>query len=257
MKLWINKFTPLLVLPTDRRKYFDLNPGTLVDQEIPGHAAQPGLTEVRYTNSEGKATVGWINSDHLEPYHETLPKNCVKIPNQTANPNDFEQYMVWDGQKVVNACGELAVTFCLNKPFEDVVNGWALKYPNIWKRVKGQGKWAGTSDQDLITLFAAHGRESVSLSTVMKRYTMNGLVELLRQGQIIVSCNIGYDGRFVGSNILHWCVVTAVHPERQWGLIDVYNPAPNRIEQYSWGEFLNSCHQPYGVYVPDPEEHAK
>ena len=70
----------------------------------------------------------------------------------------------------------------------------------------------------------------------------------------VASVNIdGSTGLLRGSGVLHWVVLTKISPERNGlGLVELYNPAMNRIECYSWQEFINSAHQPYGVYVPDP-----
>lgn len=253
MKLWIHQFTPLLVLPGGKLKHFDLNPGALVVPVV-GLDVYPGSDQyqlVKYVNADGRPFDGWVSKDHISEYFETLPKDCVKIPFQTANPNDFEQYLVYDGVKQVNACGEICVAHILGLGLGEVLENWKLKSPTVWKRVTGKGKWAGTGPDDLINLFGIFGVEAVSLSKVLKRYTMSGLQKLLDAGDVITSCNIGYDGRFKGRDILHWATIDALFPERQWGRVHVMNPAPNRIEEYSWSEWLASCGQSYGVFIPE------
>jgi hypothetical protein len=71
---------------------------------------------------------------------------------------------------------------------------------------------------------------------------------------VIASVNMdGGTGWLRGSGVLHWVVVTKVIPERNGlGFVEVYNPAMNRIEYYSWQEFINSARMPYGVYAPLP-----
>lgn len=70
---------------------------------------------------------------------------------------------------------------------------------------------------------------------------------------MITSVNINSNTDLLrGSGVLHWVVVTKVTAERNGlGFVEVYNTAMNRIECYSWLEFINSARQPYGVYVPD------
>jgi hypothetical protein len=86
------------------------------------------------------------------------------------------------------------------------------------------------------------------------RYTIKGMRKLLESGSVIASVNMdGGSGILRGSGVLHWVVVTKVTPERNGlGWVEVYNPAMNRIEVYSWQEFINSARLPYGVYAPDP-----
>jgi hypothetical protein len=76
---------------------------------------------------------------------------------------------------------------------------------------------------------------------------------LLATGSVIASVNIDSNsGLLRGSGVLHWVTVTKITPERNGlGFVEVYTPAMNRIEVYSWLEFINSARQPYGVYAPD------
>jgi len=250
MKLFNNAFTPFLVTPKGHHKHFDINPGTIVEA-IDLH---PVTDDEKHTYVMYRQTFGWVRNEVLEPYTESLPKNCVRIGTQTPDPNDFEQYLLWDGIKQVNACGEICAAHILGLDLDTTVQNWQLKAPSVWKRIRGKGKWSGTGPDDLISLFGVFGQEAVSLSTVLKRYTMKGLQELLDAGDVIVSCKIdGGTGRLRGQGILHWVTVDALYPERQYGFVDVMNPAPNRIERYSFDEFLKSCVVPYGVFVPNSE----
>jgi len=249
-KLWLNSFTALLIMPAPKSvKYFDLNPGVLVENN-PQPSDPPGLACVNYTNAEGKEFTGWIKSDCLEPYIENFPKNCVQIEGQTPNKNDAEQYFVYQGQKQVNACGELCVAYILGEPLAAILATWKVKSPPLWKSIIGQGRMRGTGSGELRNLLEIYDQKPVELSSILKRYTPASLKNWVEHGHVIASCNIdSTNGRLRGAGVLHWVVVTEVLPERQWGTVRVYNPYPNRIEEYSWMEFVNSAHQPYGVFV--------
>ena len=104
-----------------------------------------------------------------------------------------------------------------------------------------------------------YARKNQQLTTALyephikrSRYTIKGIQRLLETGSVIVSVSIdGNSGQLRGSGVLHWVAVTKVTPERNGlGFVELYNPAMNRIECYSWLEFINSARQPYGVYVP-------
>lgn len=81
------------------------------------------------------------------------------------------------------------------------------------------------------------------------RYTVSGLKSIA--GRAVVSVRMDkWTGRLKPSGVLHWVVVTDVIPERTgYGGVEVYNPFPNRIEAYSWSEFLASAGVPYGVVM--------
>jgi hypothetical protein len=105
-------------------------------------------------------------------------------------------------------------------------------------------------------MLSAFEKPSALLSTVLHdkaidrlRYTVSGLQQIA--GRAVVSVYIDkYSGRLKPSGILHWVVVTAVTPERTgYGRVEIYNPFPNRIEAYSWSEFVASAGVPYGVVM--------
>lgn len=264
-KKWVNRFTPIYepaedmqTLPlTLRIKIIDLYEHTVV--EATGEKCSP-YEEVRFTTEKGVIT-GWVQSADLEDYFENYPRDCVVISNQTPNPNDFEQYFMLDGIKQVNACGELCVAFILGISLQEMLENWRLKQPSFWKRVFAGGKARGTSSGELGEMFDIFAQENMELTTALfephikrSRFTIKGIQRLLDAGSIIVSVNIdGVTGLLRGGGVLHWVVLTDVMPERNGlGLVQLYNPAMNRIEVYSWQEFINSAHQPYGIFAPDP-----
>jgi hypothetical protein len=110
-------------------------------------------------------------------------------------------------------------------------------------------------------MFDIFAQPSMQLTTALfephikrSRYTIKGMQRLLESGSVIASVNIdGNTGWLRGSGVLHWVVVTKVIAERNGlGFVEMYNPAMNRIEYYSWQEFINSARLPYGVYAPAP-----
>jgi hypothetical protein len=264
-KKWVNRFTPLykpaanmdLTPLTLKIKWRDLFERTIV--EVTGEKREP-YEEVRYYTETGFIT-GWIHSGDLEDYVENYPRDCVVIYNQTADPNDFEQYFVFNGIKQVNACGELCVAYVLGISLQEMLENWQVKAPTFWKSIFGGGRARGTGSGELVQMFDIFAQPSVQLTTALfephikrSRYTISGMRKLLESGSVIASVNMdGASGFLRGSGVLHWVVVTKVSPERNGlGWVEVYNPAMNRIESYSWQEFINSAHLPYGVYAPDP-----
>jgi hypothetical protein len=264
-KKWVNRFTALLKPNANmdevplilRIKIMDLFERTVV--EATGEKKEP-YEEVRYITESGVIT-GWIHGGDLEDYVENYPRDCVVIYNQTPTPNDFEQYFIFNGVKQVNGCGELCVAFVLGISLQELLENWQVKLPLFWKSIFSGGKARGTGSGELQQMFQIFAQESKQLTTAIyephikrSRYTIKGMQRLLETGSVIASVSIdGGTGLLRGSGVLHWVAVTKVTAERNGlGFVELYNPAMNRIECYSWQEFLNSAHQPYGVYVPDP-----
>jgi hypothetical protein len=263
-KKWVNRFTPLLkaaanmdIMPlTLNIKIMDLFERTII--EVTGEKRNP-YEEVHYI-TESSAITGWVHGADLEDYVENYPHNCVAIFNQTPAPNDFEQYFIFNGVKQVNGCGELCVAYILGIPLQQLLENWQVKLPIFWKSIFGGGRARGTGSGELSQMFDIFAQESMQLTTALyephikrSRYTLKGLRRLLETGSVIASVSIdGGTGLLRGSGVLHWVAVTKITPERNGlGFVEVYNPAMNRIECYSWQEFINSARQPYGVYVPD------
>lgn len=247
VKYWTNAVAPLRAQPDIKTaKILEIPPNALVEC----YEDHDGFLHVEY-----KGKFGYVANTLAEPYWETLPKNCVEIPNQVEG--GFEQYFMLDGVKQVNFCGELDICYALDVKLESFIETMKVQAPKLWKRLKGSGRFSGTTDQDLIQMCAALGVEAEYLSVVTKdrwlnrsRYTPAILKKLTETGFPIVACKIdGVTGRLRGSGIGHWVLVTKVEPERTGGLVYLYNSAPNRIEVYSWQEFVASANQPYGVFI--------
>ena len=152
------------------------------------------------------------------------------------------------------------MAYILGITLQEMLENWQVKAPSFWKRIFGSGKARGTGSGELAEMFDIFAQTSIQLTTALfephikrNRYTITGLQRLLESGSMIASVNMdSTTGWLRGSGVLHWVVVTRVIPERNGlGFVEVYNPAMNRIEYYSWQEFINSARQPYGVYAPD------
>ena len=264
-KKWVNRFTPLYkpnanmdeVPLTLRVKFMDLFERAIV--EATGQKKDP-YEEVNYITEKG-TTTGWVHGGDLEDYVEKYPRDCVVIFNQTPAPNDFEQYFIFNGVKQVNACGELCVCYALGISLQEMLENWQVKAPAFWKTIFGSGRARGTGSGELSQMFDIFAQPSMQLTTALfephikrSRYTIKGMQRLVENGSVIASVNIdGNTGWLRGSGVLHWVVVTKVIAERNGlGFVEVYNPAMNRIEYYSWQEFINSARLPYGVYAPNP-----
>jgi hypothetical protein len=256
MKYFINSFSPFRESAHGAsKKIADLPAGTIV--EYWHEEFNEALTPIPWAMISYNGRRGYVPSSMVEPYLETLQKNCVEIPDQTEDPNDFEQYFYLKNIKQVNFCGPLAICYATGLTLKEFMGTWEIQKPALWKRIKGLGRFSGTTDSDLVEMCAAFALEPLKMGVVTKdtfvnrsRYTVGGMQKLARMGFPIVACKIdGSTGRLRGQGVGHWVVITQVFPERTGGRVHLYNPAPNRIEEYSWNELISSMNQPYGIWI--------
>jgi len=251
MKQWINRFTPLYKQPGIGAKHFDIPANAVV--------TSGGLPPIKeWVNVEYNGKSGWVNGHDVEDYVNNFPSNLVIIENQTPNPNDFEQYMIYNGVTQVNMCGELCVCHALKIPLQSMLMHWQTLQPTFFKRVFGTGRARGTSANELQEMANIWDRPSILLTKALyqphigrSRYTLSGLKKLLLTGNVIVSVKMDAStGRLRGQGVLHWVSLTDIKPEKNnGGFIGFYNPASNSIEYVSWQEFLNAAGPVYGLYI--------
>ncbi len=244
MESYCNWQTPLWRDETRTTKYFDLPLNSRFRVISP--MAVNGLWQVEYNDK-----IGWIQDKYLEEYIENLPTNCVDLSGiQTAETNDAQQYIIWDGQKQVNMCGEICAAYIMQIPLDELLIRWKQNSPPLYKRIFGAGKARGTGAEELVELFGIFGYISTTLK--LQKYTPRLFADMVaRQKGIIVSCHLNTQtGALNGSGVLHWCVVKEVIVDRvDMGWVTVFNPFGNAEERYSWREFLATTRSPYGVVV--------
>jgi hypothetical protein len=106
----------------------------------------------------------------------------------------------------------------------------------------------GTGEDELVKMFGLFNTKAETLQPKYKRYTPELLTKLT--GAIVGVKISSATGRLKGGGVGHWVVVTNVVNERVgYGLVYVYNPFPNRIEVYSYAEFLASAQVPFGAIM--------
>lgn len=244
MRYWASYsgYTRLMQTPNGI-KIMDLNPGSVMDGMDMWDVAG-GETWVK-VSCRGK--VGWVEVDKVEKYVEGYPKDCVDVKAiQTGDPNDPEQYVLWNKVKQVNMCGELCVCYLLGIKLEELLEKWQVSDVPFWKSVFGQGMARGTGEAELVKMFSLFGVAAETLQSRIPRYTPKTLDGMI--GSIVGVRINSATGRLNGGGVGHWVVVTNTRSERTgYGFVEVYNPFPNRIEVYSYAEFLASARTPFGA----------
>jgi len=262
-KKWVNGYASMYEQPnpnSKRVRYLNEKSLVIAGDEVVLWGDVP-FVEVTYTDT--KTWSGWMYAGLLETYASTLPENCVIFENQTTDPTDAEQYIHYNGGRQVNLCGQISVAYSMGASLAVMLGMWKEKSPSVWQRIFGRtGKVAGgTGVPDLISMFAAFDVKAESLAEAIKdkyldsiRYTVEGLQELVQNGAVIASVKIK-SGRLCPSGVLHWVVVRGVYAERTgYGTIEIFNSYFNRVESYSWQEFIASAGIPYGAFARYTQE---
>lgn len=246
MKKWTSYSGYTSLLDDRGVKLRDLNPNTVV--EATGEVKiLNGMTLERVVYFTDIQNDGWVESAKVEEYRENYKRDCVDISAiQTPSKQDAEQYVLWKSHKQTNMCGEMSVCYLLNISLAHLLERWEVAQPTLWQSVFGMGKARGTNEGELVKMFDLFDMKAKTLQTNYKRYTPYILEGLI--GAIVGVKISGTTGRLSNSGIGHWVVLTSVQSERiGYGLVQIYNPFPNRDEVYSYAEFLASAKAPLGA----------
>lgn len=251
-KYWATITAPYLELPLNKSVRICWIPiGSPVDVD-------ESMSDETYYQVFYNGKKGWVNRSYLERYLETLPKDVVTIHDQTPEKNDFEQYFIFNKVKQVNFCGQICVAQILNADLQDVIAHWKENAYQSFLRVMSGGRARGTGYGELQEILKAMGKASLPLTTALYEpvvnrslYTPQRLLTLVNNGGVIAGVKMdSVTGRLRGQGVGHWVNVIDVFQERSgYGSVRIYNPAPNREEDYSWAEFIASAVSPYGVFV--------
>ncbi len=250
MKKWASYTGYTALLNENGTKLRDLPPKSLMKATGDTKIANGILLEhVIFTDTEDHE--GWVEARKVETYNENFERDCVYVKDiQTHDLRDAEQYIIWKKESSltqVNMCGELSICYLLKIKLSEMLEKWEQDEPSFWRKVFGSGKARGTYAEELVKIFDLFGKQAETLAKY-KSYTPDLLNNLI--GAIVGVKISPRTGRLAGSGAGHWVVVTEVLNERAgYGLVYIYNPFPNRIEVYSYAEFLASAQKPYGAMM--------
>jgi hypothetical protein len=214
------------------------------------------------TNS--KLYVGYVPVEYIEPFVPSLYHyDVIKIRDATPVLSDFAQNLIYRGNIQFNLCGEFSVLYCTENYdiyIEDWLDTWAMKSPSVFNRIFYGGKGRTTGISDLVSMlhtFDGYPENFELLSNHFKKldkilFTPYKIQETLKNNRMIIGCKIeSRFGRLRPKGIPHWVVVENIIPESRGGILDIYNPASNSVEAYTYDAFIESVSKvPYGILVP-------
>ncbi len=197
---------------------------------------------------------GWVNAVYLEDYLEKFPTE-VSITAATPDPNDAAQYMIVEGDVKNNLCGQLCVAFIVGDSIDNLLVQWRQNLPDAYNRTIGGTTDKGTGPgtlEDILKLYGKLPEDILPLKAGLTdpligyQPSPGRFARMLQTHQLIAGVNIDSGtGRLRGSGTGHWVVLDKVTPVGRnggnGGWVELYNPFPNRREEYSYDEFTASC----------------
>lgn len=217
------------------------------------------LSSTLWTQITFNGLTGWVYDPKLEEVNYVFVQDVVKIAHPTPNPYDLKQYLVLDdGKTLYNGCGEFCVAYIAGLSIDDFFQRWNVKNQPLFKRIVYGNRTTGTDD--LRNMLAACGYEDAQVTPfttmlydgVLQRplVSTGRLARLLETYSLIAGVHIDHNGRLNGSGVGHWVVAMQIEQNGfESGVVRIYNPAGNRIEFYSWQEFMASASSLLGLWV--------
>jgi hypothetical protein len=231
-------------------------------------------SEVIFKNEKNEELRGWLEEISLEDVIENFIENVVPIPAELVSPDPLDAVQNLILKKVgesdtvkTNLCGEFCVAFAGGDDIETFLNKWKahdkLYYP-----------WAigGNNNQALFwynldKMLEVYGHASPN-PKFREKLTDPGIGFVPTPGRFKHQLETHYlianvrietpSGKLVskedGKGVGHWVVLTKVIPYGiNRGRVEIYNPYHNRMEEYSYADFIRSVAPTYtGLWVKRP-----
>lgn len=168
----------------------------------------------------------------------------LTIPRATPSDNDAAQYMIMNGTKQYNLCGQFCVAYCMQdnthtNNIDDYLNYWEAVDLKWWKTIFKSKIARTTSRYDLRKMLSAYDVTPNELTDYS--IDMETFYEISDFHQAILGVGINYKGYLVSGGIRHWVVLDSIEiMDSNHGIVTVYNPYTNHMEPYSWQELITS-----------------
>lgn len=221
-------------------------------------------SEVVYKNEKGEELKGWVMDGFLEDVVENpnLAGNVVPVPEKysTPDPTDPAQYIMWDSNSVIktNMCGEFCVAFIGGEDIETFLKRWEqddqVYYPWAIKGNKNKALLNFHIDRMLEVYGYPNHNTPFKLGLTDPGInfvpTPGRFKKMLETCYLVTNVRIDSSGKLVskeeGQGVGHWVVLDKITPYGvNRGRVEIYNPYYNRMEEYSFADFIRSCAPTY------------
>ncbi|MFN8413051.1 MAG: hypothetical protein U0Z26_11740 [Anaerolineales bacterium] len=229
------------------------------------------VNAIQWRQVQYKNRVGWARESMLDNYSDRYPENEVVIPHPTPQEDDAAQYMFLPTESGVkhNMCGQLCAAFIIKIDIESFVADWKIK-ANPYYRISISGPVDRPTGIDsiasmfLVSPYNAQPGDISSFQSHMQDPLTNRLLvspgrmkKMLETHYLLAGVRIKqgdkFTGRLSGQGIGHWVVVDKVTPNGRLsgngGWVEIYNPFPNKRQEYSYEEFINSFAGFSGLWI--------
>ena len=197
----------------------------------------------------------WVYRQLIEEYLPESERGIVTPPIslQTLDEYDAEQYLQYEKRRLTNLCGQFCVVRCANLAgYPDSVlqflEKWSVKDPKYYRIIVPPNRPTGVDA--LQSMCSVYGLENAPLEKglfdpVLKRaiYSPGRIQAKLADGwRLIAGTVIGLDGKLIATGTIgHWVLLEDIRPVRNGdGFVKIYNSYPNRMQEYSYNEFMAS-----------------
>lgn len=234
-----------------------------------------GVTEVKngrgWSQVKYKNRVGWVRNSVLEDFADRFSTPEVVIPHPTPEDDDAAQYMYLPGEegKKRNMCGQLCAAYIMKTDIESFVGNWKVAAKRFYEISIAGRTDNGTGIDSLESMFKASPYNSEPGDVFRFDFAMKdpitGLVvvspgrmqKALETHYLVAGVRIKQSdkltGRLSGQGLGHWVVVDKIFPNGRHsgngGWVEIYNPYPNRRQEYSYDEFIQAFNGYLGLLV--------
>ena len=260
---WCIWTAPLLKEPGGQR-ILDISLGAVVQATGEQATTSRDGRELGWSQVVYRSQTGWVYEGYLEDYVQKFPDGEVNIPHPTPDPFDAAQYMLVDGRVKRNMCGELCVAFVSGDDIETFLEKWREASPHYYDWAMGEDSDKTIGVDGLVSMLGVYGQVGPSMHFdeglrdpfMGLKISPGRLKKMLKDHYLIVAVHIDLiSGRLRGEGLNHWVVLDKVTPNGvNGGWVELYNPFPNRREEYSYDEFMRSVgpSSSNGLWVPRP-----
>ncbi|MBL8078466.1 MAG: hypothetical protein JNM55_10930 [Anaerolineales bacterium] len=249
------------------RKIMAIDPGIVLSVTEKSET----VNGIRWRQVKYKNQLGWARESALDDYADRFPDNEVLIPNPTPEEDDAAQYMFLLGENGIknNMCGQLCAAFIIKVDIETFVDDWKVKANNFYKLSIAGNTDNPTGIDSIASMFKvapynAQPGDLTAFDIPMKDPITNRVIvspgriaNMLKTHYLVAGVRIKstdkLTGKLSGQGTGHWVVLDKIAPNGRLGgnggWVEIYNPFPNKRQEYSYEEFIRSFAGYLGLWV--------
>jgi len=226
---------------------------------------------VEWAQIKYKGTTAWAPNAALEDFRDHFQDHEVVIQRPTPDEDDAAQYMFLPGENGIknNMCGQLCAAFITCLDIETFMLEWKAKAAVYYKLAVAGNTDMGTGIDSIQSMFrvapySAEPGDVISfgqgmIDPVTRRPVISAgrMQKMLKEYYLVAGVRIKstdkFTGRLSGGGTGHWVVVDKITPNGKndgcLGWVELYNPFPNKRQEYTFDEFMTSFAGQLGVWV--------